>query len=187
MTEFATSFAGMMAALIVVTVGEWFWERIKKAIKEPTNPKRITTGVRVVFGVPKIIKPITGLPEGGRIRLRFRAGKLAEAYRSTPIGIARYYIRIAGDGQWVAIRNAWNATVRDDASGPSVNRGELAYQLHRVYAEAHDEGCQPDPWEAVAEYVRGITEDLQRKLSEAKAEIEHLKARLDEEMMDGRD
>lgn len=51
----------------------------------------IYTGFKVVFGIPKEIKPITNAPEG-RQRFRFRSKQPARLYVKTQNGIKGFYI-----------------------------------------------------------------------------------------------
>ena len=62
-------------------------------------------GKYIVFGVPPIIKQITGLPRGAKCRLRFRAGSPAKVFvRTAATQISAHHIETipnVSSGVWV--------------------------------------------------------------------------------------
>lgn len=69
---------------------------------------------RIVFGVPPVIKEITGLPEG-RCRLRLRNTDAAKVFIHTVNGIEKYALEDCGDTWKVRLdmRQGINRTLKN--------------------------------------------------------------------------
>ena len=67
-----------------------------------------TGTVRVVWGVPKDIRPIMGIPEGARVRLRFRNTTFGKAFIKHGGTTSMYALRDDGP-TWGLIPQGTNA------------------------------------------------------------------------------
>ena len=71
----------------------------------------VQVGLKVVFGIPTVQKPIVGLPaDVDKIKIRFRRGSLASLFFRTPEGVTQSYLRDDGE-TWVPFPLGHNRTV----------------------------------------------------------------------------
>jgi hypothetical protein len=67
-------------------------------------------GTKVVFGIPKAILPIVGLPEG-KVRLRFRANGVGRVFVKTANSIRGFVLKDCGDHWEAAFEQGMNLRI----------------------------------------------------------------------------
>lgn len=76
------------------------WKQAKKKAREGVPIEFKVKPLKVIWGIPGIIKPIRNAPEG-RQRIRLRNNKCAELFVKTPEGIRRFVLENKEDCWWV--------------------------------------------------------------------------------------
>lgn len=65
-----------------------------------------------IYGVPEVLRCLRGVPEGSRIRFRFRSKDWAKVFIKTPSGIEEYFVMECGSHWEFDIKQGQNLRIR---------------------------------------------------------------------------